>query len=59
MIILEVEPYCQKCPDFEPTVDRYCYADNAVYSQIVQCENRERCRNIYETMKGEKDENTR
>lgn len=52
MIRLDVESYCQKCPDFEPTVDKY-YAENAVYEQVVHCENSQRCRHIYETMKGE------
>lgn len=52
MISLEVEDYCQKCPDFEPTVTRF-YSENEIYMQVVKCECKQRCNRIYEMMKGE------
>jgi hypothetical protein len=44
MISLQVENYCQNCPDFEP----YC---NRLYSlqsveTLVQCTHKDRCKEI-------------
>lgn len=48
MIRIEVEPYCNDCPAFEPDVERptKILADNEyvyISDTVVRCENRGRC----------------
>lgn len=50
MITLQVAEYCQKCVDFEPCVEKL-YADCKVAIQTVYCKDRERCANIYESLR--------
>lgn len=45
MIKLRVEEYCQKCSDFQPSIEKL-YAGGEIAEQIVCCEYRERCANI-------------
>ena len=52
MIELQVENYCSKCPDFEPTVSRI-YAEDDIYMQFIHCEHHVRCAKIYTYMKEE------
>lgn len=45
MISLDVENYCQNCPDFKPRCTRI-YADNVCIDTLVQCERKDVCSNI-------------
>ena len=49
MITLEVEPYCEDCRYFEPahTTNTF-YHENTIIrvETVVECVNREKCRNI-------------
>ena len=45
MIELDVEDYCEKCPDFNPVKNSY-YAENHPEFTLIQCEHIERCRLI-------------
>lgn len=45
MIELFVEDYCQKCEDFEPTVNRI-YSDDHILAQDITCVHRDRCERI-------------
>lgn len=51
MIKLEIENYCEECPDFDADVqkpDKY-YADGKVImvgDTIIRCEHRERCERL-------------
>jgi len=59
MIALEVEPYCEDCGYFEPTHTTLATCcDNRVvrYETLVECINREKCRNIAEHVMKVKEE---
>ena len=51
MIKLEVEQYCQNCPEFEPVVDSTALfineGDVVRRETTVTCKHRERCINIF------------
>ena len=57
-IRVSVEPYCQKCPEFEPelvteeisSISRTKYFCKNTY---VMCVHRDRCYNMYECIKEE------
>lgn len=57
MIRLVIDDYCSKCPDFEPNVDKMQYedirGDFLRTDTTITCENRNRCRCIYERLKKE------
>lgn len=61
MIHLEVEPYCENCPDFRPELetselDKYEMTSRDVvkyYDHAVRCVHAERCRHIVEVFKKE------
>ena len=44
MISLQIENYCQCCPDFEPYCSRL-YSFQSVET-LVQCEHKDRCKEI-------------
>lgn len=58
MIALQVESYCQDCPEFEPDVDKktetyetwspmeFVSRNYTLCETIVRCEHRDRCRSI-------------
>lgn len=60
MIRLEVEEYCENCPEFTPEVEKptVLYANCEVYEvygdTIIRCECRNRCRRIFDHIKKEK-----
>lgn len=41
-MILNIKPYCDTCPYFEPLVIRF-HSDIGVFSQEIQCEHSKRC----------------
>ena len=50
MINLEVEKYCENCPEFEAVVDKTSYVLSSMQSihesfcnTVITCEHRERC----------------
>ena len=45
MISLDVENYCQNCPDFEPRCAKI-YSDNICIDTLVRCERKEICANL-------------
>lgn len=57
MITLDIELYCNNCPDFEPDVDIPClhssYGDKQIYNTFIRCKNRNKCKTIYDYLKGE------
>ena len=56
MIKLDVNDYCQSCPDFEAAVEKFEYGYlNEVKSvnTTIRCENRDRCRNLVRHLKEE------
>lgn len=46
MIKLEVEDYCQDCPEFEPAYSHIRYLNTGKCDTFVECEHKSRCRNI-------------
>lgn len=56
MIQLNVENYCQECPDFDPVTERL-YAGGEVAMIIVSCEHKERCERIKRYLEEESKEN--
>lgn len=55
MIDLEVQNYCENCPDFEADVIKtnlWCN-DKIVRKTIVCCENRYRCESLVDHLKNE------
>lgn len=56
MIKLDVDDYCQSCPDFEADVEKFEYGClnevKSVYTTI-RCENSDRCRNLVKHLKEE------
>ena len=62
MIKLEVEKYCENCPEFEADVDKTSYISSSMQSihesfcnTVITCEHRERCRVIMDYLSKEKD----
>lgn len=56
MIKLDVEDYCDTCPDFEPTAEKIVYQtveDSKIKScdTVVSCKLKERCASIEKYMK--------
>ena len=45
MISLDVENYCQNCPDFEPCCAKI-YSDNICIDTLVRCALKEICANL-------------
>ena len=45
MITLQVESYCQNCPDFE-LYNNVLWIDREIHT-IVQCTHKDRCNSIY------------
>ena len=45
MISLQVENYCQDCPNFEPECCK-CYANDHAYMTLISCVNRGLCANL-------------
>ena len=48
-IKIEVEDYCQDCPEFEPDVETntlFKGFSTAAVSHVIRCEKRERCASI-------------
>ena len=50
MIETRFEDYCDGCDGIDPIVSRL-YSDNHIICTVISCENRERCRRIYDNMK--------
>lgn len=50
MIEVRIEPYCEKCPDFEAETQKLYSCDNIVHI-IVRCEHARRCNAIAERLK--------
>lgn len=46
-IRLEVESYCETCPEFDPE-DIKCYCDDKVHEIVVACSQRRICNHIKE-----------
>ena len=56
MIKLDVDDYCQSCPDFIADVEKFEYGSlNEVKSvnTTIRCENSDRCRNLVRHLKEE------
>lgn len=56
MIKLAAEPYCSKCPDFEPKTDKVgaeMYGNSFLTDTdtVVYCKDRERCARIAEWLR--------
>lgn len=57
MIRLDIEKYCENCPDFEPSVYKYSYENgdmrqtDDVYETVISCEYKTRCHSIAKYMK--------
>ena len=51
MITLEVEKYCENCPEFEVKQEtlRIGFCDS---SHLLMCEHADKCRNLYKHLKG-------
>ena len=57
MIKLELEPYCQNCPNFEPdteilTIQDYD-SDPIRYDTFIKCENANKCKNMMRYLQNE------
>lgn len=57
MITIVAEPYCSKCPDFEPRTDKVgarLYGNSFLSDTdtVVYCKDRERCARIVEWIRG-------
>ena len=50
MIKLELKPYCQSCPEFEPCSEKL-YADEISVATVIRCENAEICNRIEKYLK--------
>lgn len=62
MINLDIERYCENCPDFEPNVDKETlrvedfgsyYPEPFRHETVITCKYRDRCHEIYERAKDE------
>ena len=63
MIKLEVEKYCENCPEFEADVDKTSYISSSMQSihesfcnTVITCEHSERCRVIMDYLSKEKED---
>lgn len=62
MITLELEPYCENCPNFEPATEIFTinsgFGDLIRYDTFVKCENANKCKNMmrYLQMEGKKND---
>ena len=61
MIKLEVEKYCENCPEFEADVDKTSYISSSMQSihesfcnTVISCEHKNRCRVIMDYLSKEK-----
>ena len=57
MIGLEVEDYCQNCPEFNVEVEALSYADGfgeEIFHHTVRCKHAKRCEHIKEYLEGQK-----
>lgn len=55
MINLNVKPYCQFCPEFEPCSEKI-YADEISVCTIIRCEHMEICNRIEKYLKSTMEE---
>ena len=55
MIELNVKPYCQFCPEFEPSSEKM-YADEISVATIIRCEHMEICNHIEKYLKSTMEE---
>ena len=56
MIRLDIDNYCQSCPDFKPDVEKYVYGylnDIEAVNTTIRCEHRDRCRVMVQRLKEE------
>lgn len=56
MIRIEVEPYCNDCPAFEPDVEQpqRCFADDILFYQtdtVVRCKKRKHCARLVQYLR--------
>ena len=61
MIKLELEPYCQNCPNFEPRVEVHTiecgFGDLVRYDTFIKCENAHKCKNMMRYLQMEEKKN--
>lgn len=64
MITLDVEEYCQECPEFEAEVESIKYPDYmgghriGFCDTVIRCEHRDKCHQLYKHIKkNEENEN--
>lgn len=50
MIKLEVEDYCQDCPEFEPAYSHVRYLNTGKCDTFVECEHKIKCLGIAQNM---------
>ena len=55
-IVLNVEDYCQECSYFEPRVRRMLTGVSCTQTNVM-CENRDRCKGIYNYIKKKETKN--
>ena len=55
-IVLNVEDYCQECSYFKPRVRRMLTSMSCTQTDVM-CENRDRCKGIYNYIKKEETKN--
>jgi hypothetical protein len=51
MIDLRIEKYCESCPDFEPSVDKYNNGVSGELFTVITCVNEKRCRSLASYLK--------
>jgi hypothetical protein len=51
MIDLRIEKYCESCPDFEPSVDKYNNGVSCELFTVITCVNEKRCRSLTSYLK--------
>ena len=61
MIKLEVEKYCESCPEFEASVEQNvigmaAYDSLAICNTVISCEHKNRCRVIIDYLSKEKND---
>lgn len=62
MIKLDVMPYCNECPRFNPctegpelyTYNDFCSSKTVIGDTIIRCSNHKQCLMMYEYLKGER-----
>lgn len=46
-IKLEIENYCERCGEFEPELDKYCFSyvlpSRDEYNTVISCKHKNRC----------------